>query len=124
MRVGMKGLGVRSVEAGEARCRKAIAHSLAVSPCRLYSVAQHYQFIDFGYDAMLLSERWEGKGKNCEVRIVNRRIGLPALAPPNALHHERTSEHNPEIMRQYEAVSVKDCERRTSNRLGVKVGLD
>jgi hypothetical protein len=58
--VGLEGLRIRCVEAGQARRRQPVTHRLAASSGSLQPFAERHQFIDLGDDAALLGEGWEG----------------------------------------------------------------
>ena len=54
-------VGVGRVEAGKAcRCQP-VARGFPVLPRCFQPVAERHQFIDFGDDAVLFGEGWEGK---------------------------------------------------------------
>jgi hypothetical protein len=56
-----EGFGIGLVEAGEARCGQPIARRLALRLRRLQPIAERHQLIDLGDNAVLLSDRREGK---------------------------------------------------------------
>ena len=58
-------VGVRRVEACEARRRQTVACRLPLRLRHPQTVTKRHQFIDLGHDTVLLGKGWEGDRDSC-----------------------------------------------------------